>query len=64
MIREYTANCPHCGEPDTTCVPIEDYTTEYFIVTECVTCTKPYVIGTTIIVEFRTGRVDMEQNNA
>ena len=60
MIRECTCNCPHCGESDTTHVPLADYSTEYFVVTECATCTTPYVLGITIDVTFRTGRVDME----
>lgn len=60
MIRECTVQCPHCGEIDTTNVDLEDYSTEYYVVTECVTCAKPYVIGTTILVHFRVGKVEME----
>jgi len=63
MLRECTTACPHCGETDTTNITLEDYSTEYFVVTECVTCSKPYVLGVTIEVTFRTGRVDMETGN-
>ncbi len=63
MLRECTASCPHCGESDTTNVALEDYSTEYFVVTECVSCCKPYVLGILIEVSFRTGRVEMEQSH-
>lgn len=60
MIRECTVNCPMCGEPDTTHIEIEDYSTEYYITTECVNCAHPYVIGVTVTTKFRTGRVEMD----
>lgn len=60
MIREITVLCPNCEQEDTTNVDLEDYTTEYFITTECVHCAKPYAIGLTIRVDHRVGRIVME----
>lgn len=64
MIREAVIKCPNCDQEDTTNVELEDYHTEYFVVTECVSCAQPYVIGITIRVDFRSGRVEMENSNA
>jgi len=55
--RHLIVKCPECGQDDGTTVELEDWTTEYYVVTECAHCTNPYALGVHIIVNSQAYRI-------